>query len=163
MQHKRVAAGGARLLPFLALLLSLHRRLTTTPQHPPPRLRAGAGGFGYLREPIWWAGLLTMVVGEIANFAAYAFAPAILVTPLGALSIIIRCARAPMARACAAAWAHTQPNAAGRCGPPPRAWLLGLRQHVLDAARLQHVRLQNQRAPPLRPGGPAARCWRTLC
>lgn len=31
-----------------------------------------------------------MVVGEAANFAAYAFAPAILVTPLGALSIIIR-------------------------------------------------------------------------
>jgi hypothetical protein len=53
-------------------------------------LRAGAGGFGYLREPIWWAGLLSMVVGELANFAAYAFAPAVLVTPLGALSIIIR-------------------------------------------------------------------------
>lgn len=34
--------------------------------------------------------ILTVVVGEIANFAAYAFAPAILVTPLGALSIIIR-------------------------------------------------------------------------
>lgn len=33
---------------------------------------------------------LPVVVGEIANFAAYAFAPAILVTPLGALSIIIR-------------------------------------------------------------------------
>ena len=33
---------------------------------------------------------LTVIVGEIANFAAYAFAPAILVTPLGALSIIIR-------------------------------------------------------------------------
>ena len=31
-----------------------------------------------------------VIVGEIANFAAYAFAPAILVTPLGALSIIIR-------------------------------------------------------------------------
>lgn len=31
-----------------------------------------------------------MIVGEVANFAAYAFAPAILVTPLGALSIIIR-------------------------------------------------------------------------
>lgn len=31
-----------------------------------------------------------MIVGEAANFAAYAFAPAILVTPLGALSIIIR-------------------------------------------------------------------------
>ena len=34
--------------------------------------------------------MLTMIVGEIANFAAYAFAPAILVTPLGALSIIVR-------------------------------------------------------------------------
>lgn len=31
-----------------------------------------------------------MIVGEIANFVAYAFAPALLVTPLGALSIIIR-------------------------------------------------------------------------
>ena len=30
-----------------------------------------------------------MIVGEIANFAAYAFAPAILVTPLGALSVLI--------------------------------------------------------------------------
>ena len=30
-----------------------------------------------------------MVVGEVANFAAYAFAPAILVTPLGALSVLI--------------------------------------------------------------------------
>jgi hypothetical protein len=30
-----------------------------------------------------------VVVGEICNFAAYAFAPAILVTPLGALSVLI--------------------------------------------------------------------------
>lgn len=36
---------------------------------------------------------MTVIVGEIANFAAYAFAPAILVTPLGALSIIIRSER----------------------------------------------------------------------
>ena len=35
--------------------------------------------------------MMMMIVGEIANFAAYAFAPAILVTPLGALSIIVRC------------------------------------------------------------------------
>ncbi|KAF8329425.1 magnesium transporter NIPA-domain-containing protein [Cantharellus anzutake] len=38
----------------------------------------------YLRNPIWWAGIVT-----IANFAAYAFAPPILVTPLGALSVLI--------------------------------------------------------------------------
>ncbi|KAJ4723215.1 Protein of unknown function (DUF803) [Melia azedarach] len=50
--------------------------------------RAGSGGHSYLYEPWWWAGMITMIVGEIANFAAYAFAPAILVTPLGALSII---------------------------------------------------------------------------
>ncbi|KFY10719.1 hypothetical protein V491_07505 [Pseudogymnoascus sp. VKM F-3775] len=46
-------------------------------------------GFTYLKSPIWWAGIITMVLGEVANFAAYAFAPAILVTPLGALSVLI--------------------------------------------------------------------------
>ncbi|KAF8473442.1 magnesium transporter NIPA-domain-containing protein [Kalaharituber pfeilii] len=46
-------------------------------------------GYSYLTNPIWWAGMVTMVLGEIANFAAYAFAPAILVTPLGALSVLI--------------------------------------------------------------------------
>ncbi|KAK2988997.1 hypothetical protein RJ640_013988, partial [Escallonia rubra] len=51
-------------------------------------IRAGSGGYSYLFEPWWWAGMVTMIVGEVANFAAYAFAPAILVTPLGALSII---------------------------------------------------------------------------
>uniref|UniRef100_A0A0D6QTR1 Probable magnesium transporter n=1 Tax=Araucaria cunninghamii TaxID=56994 RepID=A0A0D6QTR1_ARACU len=52
-------------------------------------IRAGVGGYSYLYEPLWWVGMITMIVGEVANFAAYAFAPAILVTPLGALSIII--------------------------------------------------------------------------
>eukprot|EP00243_Klebsormidium_subtile_P002721 TRINITY_DN15517_c0_g1_i1.p1 TRINITY_DN15517_c0_g1~~TRINITY_DN15517_c0_g1_i1.p1 ORF type:complete len:373 (-),score=105.88 TRINITY_DN15517_c0_g1_i1:144-1262(-) len=52
-------------------------------------MRAGVGGYSYLSEPLWWAGMITMIVGEVANFTAYAFAPAILVTPLGALSIIV--------------------------------------------------------------------------
>lgn len=51
-------------------------------------VRAGSGGHSYLREPWWWVGMVAMIGGEIANFSAYAFAPAILVTPLGALSII---------------------------------------------------------------------------
>ncbi|XP_059280290.1 probable magnesium transporter NIPA3 isoform X2 [Lycium ferocissimum] len=59
-------------------------------------IRAGVGGYSYLVEPLWWAGMITMIVGEIANFAAYAFAPAVLVTPLGALSIIISAALAHM-------------------------------------------------------------------
>lgn len=46
-------------------------------------------GHSYLNNPIWWAGMLTMVIGEVANFAAYTYAPPILVTPLGALSVLI--------------------------------------------------------------------------
>eukprot|EP00268_Persea_americana_P062530 TRINITY_DN8022_c0_g1_i6.p1 TRINITY_DN8022_c0_g1~~TRINITY_DN8022_c0_g1_i6.p1 ORF type:complete len:280 (+),score=32.78 TRINITY_DN8022_c0_g1_i6:132-971(+) len=33
--------------------------------------------------------MVTMIFGEVANFVAYVFAPAVLVTPLGALSIIV--------------------------------------------------------------------------
>lgn len=52
-------------------------------------VRASSGGFGYLKEWMWWTGLLSMGIGEAANFAAYAFAPASLVTPLGALSVLV--------------------------------------------------------------------------
>ncbi|CAL9707192.1 unnamed protein product [Knipowitschia caucasica] len=51
--------------------------------------RAAHGGYAYLKEWLWWAGLISMAVGEAANFAAYAFAPATLVTPLGALSVLV--------------------------------------------------------------------------
>ncbi|KAK1321648.1 hypothetical protein QJS10_CPA03g02216 [Acorus calamus] len=51
--------------------------------------RAGVGGYSYLLEPLWWVGMITMILGEAANFVAYVFAPAVLVTPLGALSIIV--------------------------------------------------------------------------
>uniref|UniRef100_A0A1A7WXB4 Non imprinted in Prader-Willi/Angelman syndrome 2 n=2 Tax=Iconisemion striatum TaxID=60296 RepID=A0A1A7WXB4_9TELE len=52
-------------------------------------MRAGQGGYSYLKEWLWWAGLISMGAGEAANFAAYAFAPATLVTPLGALSVLV--------------------------------------------------------------------------
>ncbi|XP_076878017.1 magnesium transporter NIPA2 [Brachyhypopomus gauderio] len=52
-------------------------------------MRAGQGGYAYLKEWLWWAGLISMGVGEAANFAAYAFAPATLVTPLGAMSVLV--------------------------------------------------------------------------
>ncbi|KAJ7967197.1 Protein of unknown function (DUF803) [Quillaja saponaria] len=52
-------------------------------------ISAGVGGHTYLLEPLWWAGMVTMIVGEVANFVAYVYAPAVLVTPLGALSIIV--------------------------------------------------------------------------
>ncbi|KAI9057775.1 DUF803-domain-containing protein [Trametes sanguinea] len=50
---------------------------------------AASDSHTYFKSPLWWAGMCLMVAGEIANFAAYAFAPPILVTPLGALSVII--------------------------------------------------------------------------
>merc|ERR1711965_913839 len=52
-------------------------------------VRASAGGYSYLLQPLWWIGMLTMIGGEFANLAAYAYAPAIVVTPLGATTIII--------------------------------------------------------------------------
>lgn len=50
---------------------------------------ASDGKHHYLKNWMWWAGMSTMALGEILNFSAYSFAPAILVTPLGALSVII--------------------------------------------------------------------------
>ncbi|KAF9904986.1 hypothetical protein EC991_002168 [Linnemannia zychae] len=46
-------------------------------------------GHAYLKSVMWWAGMLMMVVGEVCNFVAYAFVQPILVTPLGALSVVI--------------------------------------------------------------------------
>lgn len=46
-------------------------------------------GYGYLKNFYWWSGMTLMIIGEICNFVAYAFVDAILVTPLGALSVVI--------------------------------------------------------------------------
>ncbi|PPQ96161.1 hypothetical protein CVT26_004796 [Gymnopilus dilepis] len=77
-------------------------------------LRSQAGGelgegVAYLKSPLWWTGMTMMILGELCNFAgtpsfnspiafglilppfiaAYAFVEAIVVTPLGALSVVI--------------------------------------------------------------------------
>ncbi|KAL1967819.1 hypothetical protein VTN77DRAFT_2508 [Rasamsonia byssochlamydoides] len=46
-------------------------------------------GYGYLKNAWWWSGMILMIVGEICNFVAYAFVDAILVTPMGALSVVV--------------------------------------------------------------------------
>ncbi|KAK3720064.1 hypothetical protein LTR37_003887 [Vermiconidia calcicola] len=46
-------------------------------------------GYGYLKNAWWWTGMTLMIIGEICNFVAYSFADAILVTPLGALSVVV--------------------------------------------------------------------------
>ena len=52
--------------------------------------RFGFNGTGheYFKSPTWWIGMVMQVVGELFNFAAYVWAPAVLVTPLGALSVL---------------------------------------------------------------------------
>jgi drug/metabolite transporter (DMT)-like permease len=45
-------------------------------------------GHAYLTSWKWWLGLLTMAFGEAANFIAFSFAPAVLITPLGAVSVV---------------------------------------------------------------------------
>ncbi|KAK7082571.1 Magnesium transporter NIPA3 [Halocaridina rubra] len=57
--------------------------------------RAVDGGYGYLKLPKWWLGITLMGLGELTNFVAYIFAPAILVTPLGVFSIVCTAALSP--------------------------------------------------------------------
>ncbi|KAK3557269.1 hypothetical protein QTP70_026265, partial [Hemibagrus guttatus] len=42
----------------------------------------------YLSDCVWWAGTLAMIVGQVGNFLAHNAAPAVLVTPLGALGVL---------------------------------------------------------------------------
>ncbi|PWY70408.1 DUF803-domain-containing protein [Aspergillus heteromorphus CBS 117.55] len=46
-------------------------------------------GYGYLKNMYWWGGMTLMIIGELCNFVAYAFVDAILVTPLGALTVVV--------------------------------------------------------------------------
>ncbi|KAJ1959384.1 hypothetical protein IWQ62_004632 [Dispira parvispora] len=46
-------------------------------------------GHQYLKSKLWWIGMTLLILGEVANFVAYALAPAILVTPLGAISVVV--------------------------------------------------------------------------
>jgi drug/metabolite transporter (DMT)-like permease len=62
-------------------------------------------GYGYLKNAWWWLGMTLMILGEVSiansthdgdtnthqvcNLVAYAFTDAILVTPMGALSVVI--------------------------------------------------------------------------
>ncbi|KAI1881400.1 hypothetical protein JX265_000226 [Neoarthrinium moseri] len=45
-------------------------------------------GHEYLRNWNWWTGMLMHAVGELFNFTAHTFAPAVLVTPLGELNVL---------------------------------------------------------------------------
>ncbi|CZT43579.1 related to DUF803 domain membrane protein [Rhynchosporium secalis] len=46
-------------------------------------------GYGYLKNVFWWGGMTLMILGEVMNAGAYAFVDAILVAPMGALSVVV--------------------------------------------------------------------------
>lgn len=43
----------------------------------------------YTEHRLWWLGMLVMLIGELGNFAAYGFAPAVLVAPLGTVALVL--------------------------------------------------------------------------
>ncbi|XP_062280374.1 magnesium transporter NIPA1 [Scomber scombrus] len=51
-------------------------------------LRSRDRGGSYLVDAVWWSGTVAMIVGQIGNFLAYNVAPAVIVTPLGALGVL---------------------------------------------------------------------------
>ncbi|XP_072317504.1 NIPA-like protein 2 isoform X1 [Eucyclogobius newberryi] len=50
--------------------------------------QAQRGTKPYYTSALWWMGVILMGVGELGNFAAYGFAPASLIAPLGCVSVI---------------------------------------------------------------------------
>uniref|UniRef100_A0A3B4BE35 Uncharacterized protein n=1 Tax=Periophthalmus magnuspinnatus TaxID=409849 RepID=A0A3B4BE35_9GOBI len=50
--------------------------------------QAQRGSKPYYTSALWWMGVILMGVGELGNFAAYGFAPASLIAPLGCVSVL---------------------------------------------------------------------------
>ncbi|WP_349828859.1 DMT family transporter [Brevibacterium litoralis] len=62
----------------------------TTGRSGPARARAQVLSIlGFLRRPVWLAGLLVLGLGTVANIAALSLAPVMVVQPAGALSLVI--------------------------------------------------------------------------
>lgn len=47
-----------------------------------------ASGGSFMADKRWWFGLALMIIGEVGNFLAYGMAPAAVVSPLGAVSVV---------------------------------------------------------------------------
>ncbi|XP_067391980.1 NIPA-like protein 2 [Emydura macquarii macquarii] len=52
------------------------------------RLACQANQRPYYASKLWWCGIIIMGLGELGNVAAYGFAPATLIAPLGCVSVI---------------------------------------------------------------------------
>ena len=73
-----LAIGGNLIISFSLALTKYAHNLNQMRKTPLP----------YTHLPLWWCGLAATVVGECGNFAAYGFAGASLIAPLGAVSVL---------------------------------------------------------------------------
>mmetsp|Transcript_29396 Transcript_29396/g.90090 ORF Transcript_29396/g.90090 Transcript_29396/m.90090 type:complete len:443 (-) Transcript_29396:411-1739(-) len=67
------------------LLISIALNLT---KHAHNINQSSADPRPYVALPLWWIGFFATIIGELGNFAAYGFAPASLIAPLGAVSVL---------------------------------------------------------------------------
>eukprot|EP00438_Fugacium_kawagutii_P034538 Skav213828 [mRNA] locus=scaffold1987:721293:722305:+ [translate_table: standard] len=58
-------------------------------------LKASTNGCLYYTQPLWIAGLVLIIVGQLLNLPALAFVPQTVVSVLGGLSIVFSSALAP--------------------------------------------------------------------
>lgn len=68
---------------------------TTPPSEETRLLTSAPPPASYLRSKLWWTGLALMGLGESGNFLSYGMAPASLVAPLGAVSLLSNVIIAP--------------------------------------------------------------------
>ncbi|XP_035504210.1 magnesium transporter NIPA1 [Scophthalmus maximus] len=78
-------------LPFAGILIAVGSSVingSTFVLQKKGILRSRDRGGSYLRDVVWWSGTVSMIIGQIGNFLAYNLAPAVIVTPLGALGVL---------------------------------------------------------------------------
>lgn len=73
-----LAIGGNLIISFALTLTKYSHNLNQMREEP----------LHYTKLPLWWCGLAATVIGECGNFAAYGFAGASLIAPLGAVSVL---------------------------------------------------------------------------
>lgn len=66
----------------LAVALNMQKIVYVRAENPK------TSGLPYYSQPLWWFGLLGMILGELGNFFAYAWGPIALIVPLGSLSVV---------------------------------------------------------------------------
>ncbi|XP_073428614.1 NIPA-like protein 3 isoform X1 [Dendrobates tinctorius] len=76
---------GSLLAIFGHLLISIGLNLQ---KYSHVRLAGTKDPRSYFKTKTWWLGLILMILGEVAVFSSYAFAPLSLIVPLSAVSLI---------------------------------------------------------------------------